>query len=165
MADAIVLGIDPASSKVAYAALVGDECLIYTSKLGKSGGQSCHNSHVYTRRVIAGIQKRWPGLPVYGFIESAVVGRGGVRSTMVQCYTSGAIQGALYEQGIPTQIANVSSWKKQVVGKGNATKEDVGEYLRLRWPAIYARTGGNQDAIDASCIALYGQRVLGNGMA
>jgi len=161
MADKIFLGIDPASSKVAYAFFADQEFGLYTRKLGKSGGQSCALAWATTVSVIGSIKKEWPDCQIYAFIESAVVGRGGVRSTMVQCYTSGAIQGALYEAGIPIQIANVSSWKKLVVGKGNATKEEVSEYLRLRWPAVYKRAGGNQDAIDAACIAIYGQRLLG----
>jgi Holliday junction resolvasome RuvABC endonuclease subunit len=76
---------------------------------------------------------------------------------MVQAFTSGAIQGALHERGCITQGANVSSWKKAVVGKGNATKEDVGESIRLRWPALYTEVAGDQDLTDASAIALYGQ--------
>jgi Holliday junction resolvasome RuvABC endonuclease subunit len=57
----------------------------------------------------------------------------------VQCFTSGAVQGALHERKCKTYPVNVSSWKKAVVGKGNADKQmmydsfvqDTGASLRL----------------------------------
>lgn len=53
----------------------------------------------------------------------------------------------------------VSTWKKTVVGKGNASKSDVAEWLRSNRPDLYERTAGMQDKIDANCIRLYGERV------
>jgi len=161
----VVIGIDPASTKLAMVALSSDGRYMtyYNGKLGKSGGQSCANAIRSVNSFVSSVQKKL-GKVQYAFIESPVVGRGGVRSTMVQCFTSGAIQGALYESGITTQVANVSSWKKSVVGKGNATKEEVAEFIRLRWNDIFATASGNQDLIDASCIALYGQLTVGRGM-
>lgn len=50
----------------------------------------------------------------------------------------------------------VSSWKKAVVGRGNATKDDVGDWLRTNHEALYRGCEGNQDLIDASCIAFFG---------
>lgn len=162
MADRLIsIGIDPASTKLAIVALSsdGEYMTMYKNKLGKSGGQSCARARQITTEFIAQVQQDM-GKIDGAYIESPVVGRGGVRSTMVQCFTSGAIQGALYEAGVWSQVANVSSWKKRVVGKGNATKEEVAEYLRLRWSAIYRSAEGNQDLIDASCIAIYGQHIL-----
>ena len=150
----VILGIDPASTKIALVALSedGKYMSLSNAKLGKSGGEACYNATTVTKKL---------GKISFAFIESPVVGRGGVRSTMVQCFTSGAIQAVLYEYGIPTQAANVSSWKKSVIGKGNATKEEVAEHLRYRWSALHKSANGNQDLVDASCIALYGQSIVG----
>ena len=53
----------------------------------------------------------------------------------------------------------VSTWKKQVVGKGNATKEEVQGWLTANNPA-YAALCGDQNLTDAACVALYGHAVL-----
>ena len=158
----VILGIDPASTKIALVALSedGKYMSLSNAKLGKSGGEACYNATTVTKKFLEEVQKKL-GKISFAFIESPVVGRGGVRSTMVQCFTSGAIQAVLYEYGIPTQAANVSSWKKSVIGKGNATKEEVAEHLRYRWSALHKSANGNQDLVDASCIALYGQSIVG----
>lgn len=44
----------------------------------------------------------------------------------------------------------VGTWKKLVVGKGNASKEDVMQAAIHRWP----NTSFTQDEADAACIAL-----------
>lgn len=165
MADGVlIVGVDPASTKMAIVALFADEFVVSSApKLGKSGGQSCAKAARFTERFVQSLA--YEANHKFAFVEAPVVGRGGVRSTMVQCFTSGAIQGALHELGFVTEIANVSSWKKRVVGKGNATKPEVAEYLRLRWPSLYARTGGDQDLIDACCIALYGRQIVGARLA
>jgi Holliday junction resolvasome RuvABC endonuclease subunit len=90
------------------------------------------------------------------FVEAPLVGRGGVSSTLPQAYVSGALQGALWSRGANVSLVNVSRWKKVVIGKGNATKANVAEAVRLRWPDLYRRTKGDADCIDAVAIALYG---------
>ena len=159
----VSLGVDPASAKAAFVAIGEDgEFLVKTfTRFGKSGGPACASAWHATQYVHTLTVTHFGGADVHAFIESPVVGRGGVRSTMVQCFTSGAIQGALHDAGCRTQTANVSTWKKYVVGKGNATKEEVAKHLRLRWPALHAAAGGNQDVYDAACIAIYGGQLLG----
>ena len=124
MDDSLVIGIDPASAKLAIVALHKEEFAYRTyAKLGPSGGPACHNAaRAVGRFVQTSIPASWKSGRLLAFIESPVVGRGGVRSTMVQCFTSGAVQGVLYGLGFHTQIANVSSWKKRVVGKGKDRK-------------------------------------------
>ncbi len=157
----IVIGVDPAASKVAFVAICLDEFISKAfTRLGKSGGVACWGAWNSTERLIDDLPWDMEGRELHAFVESPIVGRGGIKTTMVQCFTSGAVQGALSGAGFVTQTANVSSWKKHVVGKGNAKKEEVAKYLRLRHPPLFAAAGGNQDLIDASCIALYGQLVL-----
>jgi Holliday junction resolvasome RuvABC endonuclease subunit len=159
MGEFVFLGIDPAATKVSYAALFQDEEPFFREfkKLGRSGPTACSAAWHITAEVVGELGQRWPNVPVTAFIESPIVGRGGVRSTMVQCYTSGAIQASLFDQKVSVALANVSSWKKVVVGHGRATKDGVSEFVRLRWPALYAEASGSQDVADAVCIAHYGQ--------
>lgn len=169
----IVVGIDPASTHIAFVTLYKEHFRVTVSKnLGKSGPEACHNARLLTLETI-GETIKWVKkingkelhLPIHCFYELPVVGRGGVRSTMVQCFTSGSVQATLYERQCPTYPVNVSSWKKAVVGKGNADKGEVAEYLRLRWGALYQTASGNQDVYDASAIALYGRQFLKQRMA
>ena len=162
----VVIGIDPASTHMAFVAIHGDDFLVRVNKkLGKSGPEACHNAQVMTKEVIVECQEYFGEKNLVAFYELPVLGRGGFRSTIVQCFTSGAVQATLYDFGIQTHTANVSSWKKAVVGRGNADKGQVAESLRLRWPALYTASAGNQDAYDASCIALFGRQLLGQEMA
>jgi len=166
----VVVGIDPASTHIAFVILYKEHFRVKVSKnLGKSGPQACHNARLLTLEMIdetkAWLNKKDSELPIHCFYELPVLGRGGVRSTMVQCFTSGAVQAALHERECPTYPVNVSTWKKAVVGKGNADKVQVAEHLRHRWNALYSSASGNQDVYDASSIAIYGRQFLEQRMA
>ena len=163
----LILGIDPASTHIAFVALHGNDFRVTVSKnLGKSGPEACHNARDLTLKTI-GELKQWAGnnTTIHAFYELPILGRGGFTSTTVQCFTSGAVQGVLHERKCKTYSVNVSSWKKAVVGKGNADKGQVGEFLRLHWNPLHAAASGNQDVYDASCIALYGRQFLESSMA
>lgn len=54
----------------------------------------------------------------------------------------------------------VSTWKKEVVGKGNATKDEVSIWLNEQLPDYSALCGDDQNLADAACIAVYGRAVL-----
>jgi Holliday junction resolvasome RuvABC endonuclease subunit len=55
---------------------------------------------------------------------------------------------------------NVSAWKQVTVGAGNADKLSVSRWLKENHPSYSAHCGGDQNLVDATCIALYGQHVL-----
>ena len=170
--NSVVIGIDASATHIAYLSLYHDETwdIMVSKKLGKSGPEACFHARNLTLETIDSTsktaEKRFGVVPtIHCFYELPVLGRGGFRSTMVQCFTSGAVQAAIHERQCPSHPVNVSSWKKAVVGKGNADKRQVAEYLRLRWNAIYTAAAGNQDIYDATAIALYGRRFLASGMA
>lgn len=56
----------------------------------------------------------------------------------------------------PATLVPVSAWKKGTVGNGAAGKELVAHWLRARFPDYYRQCDGDQNLIDATCIALYG---------
>ena len=93
------------------------------------------------------------------YIEAPLVGRGGVKSTLVQAYVSGAVQGMLAEDGWVVHLVPVGTWKKQVVGKGNATKEDVAEWAAGRKTGVVTASDNDQDVIDALALVEYGRQV------
>lgn len=61
--------------------------------------------------------------------------------------------------------AVVPTWKLEVVGRGNADKASVAEWLRSAHPSYSAQCGGDQNLVDAVCIALYGSAVVGRAAA
>jgi Holliday junction resolvasome RuvABC endonuclease subunit len=50
----------------------------------------------------------------------------------------------------------VSSWKKEVCGKGNLDKAGVADWLLSVHRSYSEHCAGDQNLIDATCIALYG---------
>lgn len=92
------------------------------------------------------------------YMEEPVVGRN-VRSTIVQAQVGGAVMAAADRAGLPYfELVNNSHWKKEVLGKGNAKKEEISEWLEKNWPEAYTLAQKDQDLIDASCINRYGVR-------
>lgn len=162
-----VIGIDPSSTHIAFTILYPDETweVVVEKKMGKSGPEACHKARLLTLATIDTARNKCKKSSIHCFYEMPILGRGGFRSTIVQCFTSGAVQGAIYERECSAYPVNVSSWKKAVVGKGNADKGQVAEHLRLRWNAIYTAAEGNQDIYDATAIALYGRQILAKRLA
>jgi Holliday junction resolvasome RuvABC endonuclease subunit len=93
------------------------------------------------------------GSDVYAYVEEPVVaGARNLRTSLRMAQVSGAILSVMSGELVP-----VSTWKKAVVGKGNATKDDVRAYLQSQ--PEFKETHGKQDWIDATCIRLYGAKL------
>lgn len=86
------------------------------------------------------------------FIEAPVVGRGGVKSTLVQAYVSGAVQAVCNQYG-SVHLVNVGTWKKSVLGSGSLAKPDVKRRVRQ---IAGLPDGLDQDFYDATAICIYG---------
>lgn len=95
------------------------------------------------------------------FIEEPLIGRN-TRNSLEVAQTCGAVI-AVHGQipGRQVHLVPVATWKKAVVGKGNADKKYVRDWLDGTHSAYAARCGNNQDRIDATCIGLYGAHIVG----
>lgn len=100
---------------------------------------------------------------VYVFIEDAVVGRS-VASTKVQAYTNGGVQAAAFSRANLVHLVNVKSWKKNIVGNGNASKEQVAEHIRTDWTEAFEASKNDQDLLDAAAICLHGVQAVRGGL-
>jgi hypothetical protein len=60
-------------------------------------------------------------------------------------------------------LVPVDSWKAAVIGRGGVGKPDVAEWLRVHHPKFSEECEGDQNLVDAACIALYGQQLLSRG--
>jgi len=65
-----------------------------------------------------------------------------------------AIQLACHIQGIPCGIVDNKTWKKDIIGNGNSSKQDIMQYAVTRWGDIFTE----QDYADAACIALFAEK-------
>ena len=61
---------------------------------------------------------------------------------------------------IPFQMVPNKTWKKHIVGNGNATKEDIKNFIVKQHPELCDEP---QDIFDAFCIALFGTKKEDNG--
>lgn len=74
----------------------------------------------------------------------------------------------LRQLGQHSEMVPPSTWKKQVVGHGNASKDDVKAYAERDWPMTIKAVNDNRlppDVLDALCVALYGVWALDNDRA
>lgn len=106
----------------------------------------------------------------YAFPEKPIFWRGG-RSTLPLAQISGALCAGLWAGGAISVIESMNTqWKKDVVGKGTASKPEIAIGLKKVWPSMYQYIARNhttgvknpvpdQDLIDSACINIYGQRI------
>jgi Holliday junction resolvasome RuvABC endonuclease subunit len=92
------------------------------------------------------------------FIEKPIIGNNR-KYSMAISETCGAVQvGIAKKDGSRQKVVLVdnNTWKKDLIGDGHASKDDVRNYINVTHPAYAPFCGDDQDAYDACCIALYG---------
>lgn len=162
----IVIGIDPSSKKLAVVWSVDDGPLHGFTHSSKQAdlNDRCAEFYRITRSFYRGVSMQHQDHEIHVFLEAPVLGRGGARSTIVQAKVNGAIvAGCLVAGAVKVHDVNNQSWKKKVVGKGNAGKPDIKKWVAQYWRQLYviANNGKDQDLIDAGCIMRYGQDIVG----
>jgi Holliday junction resolvasome RuvABC endonuclease subunit len=90
------------------------------------------------------------------FCEAPIVGISKNYQTAIDI---AQISGVILSCRVRTYLVPPPAWKKTVLGKGNATKEEVAAWLKEVKPEYFRLCDGDQDLIDACCIALYGEQV------
>jgi Holliday junction resolvasome RuvABC endonuclease subunit len=148
----LIIGIDPSSKKLAFCTTelprTRKAPLLQTISLPVGVYRAA--GHAY-REAFLFFQQN-PGVV---YMEAPVVGRS-PHPTIVQSQVGGAVMAAAENAGTVLHLVNNASWKKQVVGKGNAQKEEVCSWLQEFWPEAYDLAAGDQDLIDACAINRYG---------
>jgi len=90
--------------------------------------------------------------PVY-IEEPPLAGSRNIRTALQLSMTAGVIASRLPQ----AEFVPVASWKKKVVGRGNMDKTGVSQWLNLLHPDYFVLCAGDQNHIDATCIALFGR--------
>lgn len=154
-----LLGIDPSSRKLAAIhGMVGDEPHIrhVTEKLPQDKPTACLTAYEWVRELIG----QYPDGAVYAAIELPVLGRGGPGSTIPQAQINGALLAGAQSAGAIVILVNNSRAKKEIVGRGNASKDDIRRWVKEAWPALYSDIKSDQDLCDSAMIYMYGRQVV-----
>lgn len=147
-----VIGIDPSSKKLAFISSWKNSNFFQFYKVSLPGDILQATGAAFEEAY--SIFEGYPG-DVAVYMEAPVVGRN-IHSTIVQAQVGGAVMAAAHQTGVKLFLVNNTSWKKQVLGMGNAGKTQISAWLEENWPEAYNLAGRDQDLIDAACISRYG---------
>ena len=81
------------------------------------------------------------------------------KTTIAIANVIGAVWAFLLSKRIEVTIIDNKHWKKIILGKGNASKEDIRNFAKDKWGDVFPE----QDYADAACIALWSKRRITNG--
>lgn len=119
----------------------------------------CHNSlriHKQDRYVELAMLRTWLGnFPPAGrwyCEEPPLAGSRNLQTFLHLAQVSGVVACCT-----PATLVPVGLWKKGTVGNGAASKDLVSRWLQRRHRGYFDQCGADQNLVDATCIALYGQ--------
>jgi len=93
--------------------------------------------------------------------EPPMAGARNVRTFLKLGQVCGVVIAAASAKGADVHLVPVDTWKKEIVGKGGAPKEIVASALSVLSSRYSAQCEGNQNSVDATCIALFGRTLTG----
>ena len=166
----LVLGFDPSAKKIA---VVGVETftnfhyveskLLYPKGTTRQTPQSLANADSFMESVILSVEHLASAGQRFAFVETPLVGRGGVSASIKQAYVGGIIRGCLAKNGFEVVDANPSTWRSVLKIKGKGTlelKAATRAHVIAHLPKAMQRIGTDVDLTDAAAICLFGlQRV------
>jgi len=93
-------------------------------------------------------------------LEASILGMSrNVRTARSLARMEGAIAVAARQAGATVVSAEPATWKKAVIGIGNADKRAISDWLHHHHPTWHQQCH-TQDLIDATCLAIYAQETL-----
>ena len=162
----LILGLDPSAKKIA---VVGIETftnsyfveagMLYPKRATRQTPESLANAITFMNSVIMSVEHLAPIGQRFAFVETPLVGRGGVSATVKQSYVGGIIRGCLASRGFIVYDSNPSSWRStlKIKGKGTALlKIATRQHVVANMPKVIPRIGDDADLTDAAAICLYG---------
>lgn len=155
----VVIGVDPSSRKLAaISCVVGmeDSAVYHLKSIPVDKPTACLMAFEWARMIVGANAPH----ATHAFVELPVLGRGGPGSTIPQAQINGALLAGFQIAGSIVTPVNNSRAKKQVIGRGNANKEDIREWVEENWPSLYESIGGDQDLCDSAMIYQFGKAVL-----
>jgi len=75
-----------------------------------------------------------------------------VKATIMITNVIAGVKRELFRNDIPYWAIDNKSWKKDVLGNGAASKEEILKFAEMKWGKVFTE----QDYADSACIALWG---------
>lgn len=159
----LIYGIDPSSRKLAvvYGVLGKEnESKFLTKKLPQEKPEACSLAYEWIKGLLESTKGDTSVKDIYVFIELPVLGRGGAGSTIPQAQINGALLAGAFSTGANVIPVNNVRAKKEVIGKGNANKDAIKDWLSVAWEGMYKQVANDQDLCDSAMIYTYGKQVV-----
>jgi Holliday junction resolvasome RuvABC endonuclease subunit len=152
-------GIDPSSRKIAVVLITPKDTIVTsTFHSGSSSDKFKRYASLYNRMLTdtdLGHAAMTGKATIY--LEAPILTKmGGPKSLIPQAQASGVVYGVAAHHDIPVVEVDQAHWKKVVIGRGNANKQDISDWLRANHEDWWNDCHGDQDLMDATCIAIYG---------
>lgn len=158
------LGVDYGSRRTAMAVIGAGEPRVWVDRYGNDWDDFAVLREAHDR--LAQIARAFDPLVIA--IESPIVGASRNAQTAVKMsMMAGALAAAAGRGSSGIVLVPPATWKHRVVGRGNARKPDVAEWLRTEHPALHAACSPSgsdkvdQDLVDSFCLALHARAVVG----
>jgi len=149
-----IAGIDPGSFVIATAVCDEDGMLLRTF-LAEPPKQRVNLALSRLCPLITEFRKHLsPERLDFCYIEEPIY-CGSFKATVAMGMVAGAIVVALEDVGIPYSFVGNSVWKKSLIGRGNATKDEIKAWVIARFGVD---SDMRQDIYDAIAIAEWGRR-------
>jgi len=161
-----VLGCD-CSTKLIGCSMITDKDIITATIYGGNKNDTNVRAEVMYQ-AIKEILDAWEPEAVY--IEQAVYLQN-VKVTLTIDAVVNGVRYACIDKNIPYFIIDNKSWKKDVLGNGNSSKEDIAKFSKTKWGDKFNKFSKTkwgdkfktQDEMDACCLAYFGYRRLNKG--
>ena len=148
-------GIDYGTKRVAYVNLADE---VFTELLLSGSDNPAFDVAVIGEWLCDTVRTTRPTLIA---VERPIQGASrNVRVGLAMAMVAGAITHAAHQTGSETILVEPATWKKAVVGRGNADKASITAWLQHSHSYYAHRCGKSQDLVDATCLALYAKKVL-----
>ena len=98
-------------------------------------------------------------VPVQAAVEAAIYIQN-PKATIAIASVAGLARFACHMNGFECEFVDNTKWKRDILGKGNASKVEIKEFAVDKWGA---EKFPEQDFADAACIALWKKRRIENG--
>ena len=77
-----------------------------------------------------------------------------IRGMMTLVSVIAIVKVALFRNKVNFTLVDNKTWKKEVLGNGNSSKEQIMSFAERKWQRVFEE----QDYADAACIAEYGRK-------
>lgn len=157
-----VIGMDPDSKKMSAVITVDDANPVLRQKVLPTSVPDSRKLDVVWSWVYRLVKEyKEQGHDVHLFYEAPFVSPKTIRAVIPLAQLKGAALAAAQRAGaITAQAVVIQTWKKDIIGMGNASKPDIARWCKTCWVVVYKEANGRQDLMDAAAINRHGANLV-----